>query len=273
MENYKSRDITLDDIVFEGRNKAYGAYWLRKTYSDYVLRALLIGGAAFSIATATPLILSQIQGEEEVEDVVVNMTAIEPPPPINPNEPPPPPPPPAPPPPKVSTVKFVPPEPVPDEEVVEPDPPKQEEMKEVQIATETIVGDPNADADIIIDENPGTGTALGAPPAEEQIFVAVEQMPEFPGGQAELFKFLSKNIRYPSQARNNNVQGTVFVAFVVGPDGKIRDAQVQKGIGYGCDEEALRVINTMPPWKPGKQSGRSVSVRYSVPIKFSLAQQ
>lgn len=272
MENYKSSNVTLDDIVFEGRNKTYGAYVLRKLYNDHVLRALVVASLLFGTALASPVIykaLSNEEGKEEVVDKVVELKNIEPPP-IDPNTPPPPPPPPAPPPPKVSTVRFVPPEPAPDEEVTEPDPPKQEELKEVAIATETVEGDPNADADLIVDES--GPSVIGGEPAEDQVFVAVEQMPEFEGGMAALGKYLSKSIKYPAAARNANIQGTVFVGFVVGHDGKIRDVQVLKGIGYGCDEEAIRVVSSMPAWKPGKQSGRAVSVKYSLPIRFALSQ-
>lgn len=272
MENYKSNDLTLDDIVFEGRNKSYGAYLLRKIYNDHILRALLIGALIFSFAVSLPVILKALGPEEEVELVdttAVDLTQIEPPP-IDPNIPPPPPPPAAPPPPQVSTIKFVPPEPVPDEKVVEPDPPKQQELATVAIATETVVGDPTADPNIVIEEN--VPNILGGGGGEETVFQVVEQMPEFEGGMAALGKYLSKNLKYPAQARSANVQGTVFVGFVVGNDGKIRDVTVLKGIGYGCDEEAKRVVSSMPPWRPGKQSGRAVSVRYSLPIRFKMDQ-
>ncbi len=272
MENYKSPDISLDDIVFEGRNKSYGAYFLRKIYNDHVVKCLLFGALVVSAGIAAPFFLLAIRPvEEEVLDTTpVELKNIEPPP-IDPNTPPPPPPPAAPPPPKISTIKYVPPVVAPDEEVVEPDPPKQEEMKEVAISTETVEGDLNADPNLIIEE-PSAGTLIGEPATEETIFQVVEQMPEFEGGQSALYKYLGKNIKYPAQARNGNIQGTVFVGFVVASDGKIKDVQVLKGIGYGCDEEAVRVVSTMPAWRPGKQSGRPVSVRYSLPIKFTLQQ-
>lgn len=101
--------------------------------------------------------------------------------------------------------------------------------------------------------------------------VVVEQMPEFPGGQKGLFKFLGENIRYPKEARKANVTGNVFASFVVGADGAIRDVTIAKGIGYGCDEEVKRVVELMPKWKPGIQDGKAVPVRYSLPISFSLA--
>jgi len=97
-----------------------------------------------------------------------------------------------------------------------------------------------------------------------------EIMPEYPGGLAGLSKFLSRNMRYPQRARNRGVQGTVFVGFVVDATGQVKDMKVLKGIGYGCDEEALRVVSIMPPWQAGRQRGKAVSVHYSLPIRFIM---
>lgn len=105
---------------------------------------------------------------------------------------------------------------------------------------------------------------------EEQIFTIVEDMPSFPGGEAELFKYLGKSIKYPQMAQDASISGVVYVTFVVGKDGKISDAKVLRGIGGGCDEEALRVVRSMPAWKPGKQRGKPVTVQYNLPIRFTL---
>jgi TonB family protein len=105
---------------------------------------------------------------------------------------------------------------------------------------------------------------------ESQIFMAVEQMPEFPGGEEALYKFLTENITYPQSAKESGVQGRVYVTFVVEPDGTISDLRVLKGIGGGCDEEAIRVVKAMPEWIPGKQRGKPVRVQYNLPVKFSL---
>jgi protein TonB len=105
---------------------------------------------------------------------------------------------------------------------------------------------------------------------EEQIFTIVEDMPAFPGGEAELFKYLGKAIKYPQMAQDAGISGVVYVTFVVGKDGKISDAKVLRGIGGGCDEEALRVVRAMPAWKPGKQRGKPVTVQYNLPIRFTL---
>ena len=106
---------------------------------------------------------------------------------------------------------------------------------------------------------------------EEEIFTIVETMPEFPGGgQEALFKFLQSEMKYPQVAKENGIQGTVFVNFVVGQDGKIRDVKVLRGVNKMLDDEAVRVVKAMPSWKPGKQRGKPVSVSYNLPIKFTL---
>ena len=105
---------------------------------------------------------------------------------------------------------------------------------------------------------------------EQQIFQVVEEMPEFPGGMGECMKFLSKNIKYPTISQENGVQGRVIVQFVVNRDGSIVDPVVVRGVDPYLDKEALRVIATMPKWKPGKQRGKAVRVKYTVPVMFRL---
>lgn len=105
---------------------------------------------------------------------------------------------------------------------------------------------------------------------EQEIFEVVEKMPEFPGGQAALMQYLSKNIKYPTIAQENGTQGRVTVQFVVNADGSIVDAKVIRGVDPYLDKEALRVINSMPKWKPGMQRGKAVRVKYTVPVMFRL---
>ncbi|MBQ2857099.1 MAG: TonB family protein [Bacteroidaceae bacterium] len=105
---------------------------------------------------------------------------------------------------------------------------------------------------------------------EQQIFQVVEEMPEFPGGMAECMKFLGKNIKYPTISQENGVQGRVIVQFVVNRDGSIVDPVVVRGVDPYLDKEALRVIASMPKWKPGKQRGKEVRVKYTVPVTFRL---
>ena len=117
---------------------------------------------------------------------------------------------------------------------------------------------------------------LPSPPsslsAADEIFTVVEQQPEYPGGLDELGRFIAKNLRYPSPAARGRVQGRVFVQFVVSETGEIRDTRILKGIGFGCDEEALRVMQAMPLWLPGKQNGKPVAVQYNLPINFAIEQ-
>ena len=105
---------------------------------------------------------------------------------------------------------------------------------------------------------------------EQEIFQIVEEMPSFPGGEAKLMEYVAKNIKYPQIARETGIQGRVFVGFVVEPDGSISNVKLLRGIGGGCDEEAMRVIKSLPKWKPGKQRGKAVHVSYQIPVFFKL---
>ena len=107
-------------------------------------------------------------------------------------------------------------------------------------------------------------------PVEQEIFMVVEEMPEFPGGMGECLKFLAKNIKYPTIAQENGIQGRVIVQFVVNQDGSIVDPVVMRAVDPYLDKEALRVIKMMPKWKPGKQRGKAVRVKYTVPVTFRL---
>jgi len=106
---------------------------------------------------------------------------------------------------------------------------------------------------------------------EQTVFFKVEEMPEFPGGQSALKDFISQSVNYPEDARKNGIQGRVYVQFVVSKDGSVKDATVIRGVDSSLDNEALRVVNTMPLWKPGKQRGEAVDVAFTVPIGFALS--
>ena len=105
---------------------------------------------------------------------------------------------------------------------------------------------------------------------EQEIFQIVEEMPAFPGGEAKLMEYVGKNIKYPQIARETGIQGRVFIGFVVEPDGSVSNVKLLRGIGGGCDEEAMRVVKSMPKWKPGKQRGKAVRVSYQIPVFFKL---
>ena len=251
----------FDEIVFEHRNKEYGAYELRKRYNKHMNTAFIIAISVFVISVSVPAIMDFLDTLAPIEaDTNVELTLVDAPP-LD-KDVPPPPPPPDPPPPVQETIKFTPPV-VTEEPIDEKDiPPPQDEIK-VQVGTETKEGT----GDI---ELPTEGDGKEEVEAPQQIFTIVEQMPEFPGGEEELFKYLGKNIKYPSMARENGITGTVYVTFVVEGNGEISDVKKLRGIGGGCDEEAMRVVKAMPSWKAGKQNGKSVRVQYNLPIKFTL---
>jgi len=105
---------------------------------------------------------------------------------------------------------------------------------------------------------------------ETPIFTVVEEIPYYIGGDEAKIKFLTENIKYPQSAKEKKIQGTIYVTFVIDETGKVTDVRVLRGIGGGCDEEAIRVVELMPPWKPGKQSGKPVRVQFNMPIRFTL---
>jgi len=105
---------------------------------------------------------------------------------------------------------------------------------------------------------------------EQEIFLVVEDQPDFPGGDAARIRYFNEHINYPVQARELNIQGTVYIGFVVEPDGSISNISLLRGIGGGCDEEAMRVVAAMPRWKPGKQRNQAVRVKFTLPVRFTL---
>jgi len=255
-------NVTLDernDIVFAGRNQNYGAYELRSNYNRRV--TLIVGGMmVFSLALLGLKKFIDRPHEEVVEETLkVEQIDLTPPPP---QEEQPPPPPPPPPPPMVEMVKFTP--PVIKDDAVEEEPQKlQEEVKETQVGTVDQEGEPDVVAE------PQTGPAEAAP---SEIFMVVEEQPEFPGGVSAMNKFISQNIVYPAMAREAGIGGKCHLKFVVDETGSISNVEVLKGVpGCGdCDKEAIRVIKSMPKWKPGKQTGRAVKVYFNVPINFKI---
>lgn len=267
------------EILFEGRNKKYGAYTLRREYNKRIGRAVITTFVLLLIfvgAYAANLYISAHKPEETnkpVEKTVkLENVQLE-----QPDLPPPPPPPPAPEPPKVkTTVKYTPPEVVEDDQVPpDMEPPDLSKIKDKAIGTENIKGDPDGIDPGLVQES-GSGVTSGVPGGSgdgdaKKVFQFVEQMPQFPGGTNALMKYLSDHINYPARARENNIQGTVVVQFVVNTDGSIQDAKVVGNKrGGGLEEEALRVVNSMPNWTPGKQNGRAVRVQFSLPIRFTL---
>ncbi|WP_375585898.1 energy transducer TonB [Cyclobacterium xiamenense] len=144
---------------------------------------------------------------------------------------------------------------IPDEVEIEE---KIEVNFDVDVQEETVI------KEVVIEEAPVEEKA-------DEIFDVVENMPTPPGGMEGWNKYLSKNLKYPTQARRMGIEGTVYVVFVVNTDGSIQDVDILRGIGGGCDEEAMRVVKNAPAWEPGRQRGRPVRVKMRLPIRFKLS--
>lgn len=250
------------DIVFEGRNKSYGAYDLRKSDTKTTTRALILGAVIFAFLVSIPLLASLIpESSDEDMNMDKKIVTVKMPPKEKPKENLPPPPPP---PPKVDQVKFVKPVVAKAEEVVE-EPPKIKEIVDKKLGAETIKGDPDAELTV---EPVGTGDVVEE---DNNIYntAGIEVKPDFPGGIEKFYKFVGKNYQVPEE---EGLKGKVFVSFVVEKDGSLTDIKVIRDIGYGTGKEAIRVLKSCPKWNPGEQNGKKVRVLYSLPINIQSAE-
>lgn len=267
-------DNSWVDLVFEGKNQAYGAYRLRKNTGKrnfWSLVTVILAIAAIfliviakvaienampkKVAITTDVELSQLAKKKEAkverkEPVKVEMEqkVVE----------------------KVkSSVKFTAPVIKKDEDVAPEDELKSQDdlaKTAVAIGSFDVKGNDEAAGEVLKAKE----VIAQEKPAEEQVFDVVEQMPQFPGGDAALFEYLSTHIKYPAIAEENGVQGRVIVTFVVERDGSITDVKVIKSVDPSLDKEASRVVAGMPKWIPGKQNGSPVRVKYTVPVTFRL---
>lgn len=251
------------EIVFEGRNKSYGAYDLRKSITKNTVRAFVIGTVIFVILVSIPTILRMIPDRTEDTTLDQKITAVKLPPKEKPKENLPPPPPP---PPKVDQVKFVKPVVAKAEDVVE-EIAVVKDLKDKNIGKETIKGDPDAELTV---EPVGTGVAAVV---EEDNTVyntaGIEVKPDFPGGMDKFNAFVAKNYQAPEE---EGLKGKVYVTFVVEKDGSLTDIKVLRDIGYGTGKEAIRVLNKCPKWTPGEQNGKKVRCTFSLPISIQSAE-
>lgn len=253
------------DILFDNRNKLYGGYALRKTQDKRMAQSLLIilsFALAFCIWT---FIDAHRAGAstvtvKPVDTLVYRPTVIKvpEPKPIPPKEIPKEMPAAAKPTIK-NTVSVI----VPDVKVVAPPPPVDSFVGR-DSGPVTNTGKPDGK---VLNTKKGGGEGLEVVKVPDVIQPYAEEMPQYPG---DIYAYLAKSVKYPQTAINNDIQGRVIVGFVVNEDGVISNAVVKRGIGSGCDEEALRVVNAMPAWKPGRQNGKAVKVYYTLPINFKL---
>ena len=269
-------DNSWVELVFENKNKAYGAYQLRKETGKRNVKAMIIVFATIAaiivaawakvaienampkkVAIETDVELSKLAQKKEakverkepvkgeMEQKVVEKVK--------------------------SSVKFTAPEIKKDEDVKPEDELKSQDdlaKTNTAIGSFDVKGNDEAEGEVLKAKE----VIAEEKPKEEEtkVFDVVEQMPQFPGGQQALFEYLSKNIKYPVIAEENGVQGRVIVTFVVERDGSITDVKVVKSVDPSLDKEAQRVVKAMPHWIPGKQNGSAVRVKYTVPVTFRL---
>lgn len=253
--------VSRNELVFDERNKEYGAYQIRRDYDKNLIFIILGLSATIALAYGTHLFIKSLPDDLEAPPIDTTLFTIEAPP-IDDDIPPPPP---------VEeevaplekTVEFLP--PVVTDEVVDTPPPTQEDMSDTKASTTT--------------NDVETESFEVAPPPtpkvvqqEEEILTFVAEEASFPGGQAEMMKYLSRNIKYPEVAIQAGIQGKVTLRFVVGKDGSIENVTVARGVPGcpECDREAIRVVKSMPKWKPAKNDGKVVKSYFNLPVTFKL---
>jgi protein TonB len=265
-KNISNSQVDITEIVFTKRNRDYGAYFLRRLYPKNLKKATWTTVILFSIAISSPIWLGYIipPKKEEVQKVkIIDYTQLSQPPSIDKNQPPPEV---VAPPPLKSTIKFLPPVVKPDAQVHDEYIPTQTELKKVDPGAKTEQGDKNGVDYSLLDVQDKVAEA----PKKDEVFTYAEEMPNFPGGDEKLLNYFSTHIQYPDMARRAGVEGRLFISFVVRTTGEITDVQVIKGLGAGLDEEAVRVVKSMPKWNPGRQNGKPVNVKVTIPIIFKL---
>lgn len=281
-----AKDVDLSskewtDIIFEGKNKEFGAYQLRTSSPRRHNMAMLSVIVVIIVAFLISLVVSNIeqaeenitseaeqemvsvdnsqddeQEQEEPEEERFEEPEVEE---VLPEE-------------VLNTVKVTEIAIVDDSEVTKEDEVKaQDDLTQTETAFGATDFDKGTDDVTVVREiKQEVVVEEKKPAAPEQIFTAVEENPQFPGGEAELYKYISKNLRYPEMAQQNNIQGRVFVKFVVEKDGSVGQVQIARGKDPDLDKEAMRVVKTLPKFIPGKMNGQTVRVWYTLPINFKL---
>lgn len=281
MDNAQLANASLNDIVFEGRNKAYGAYHLRRIYGRHVTRALIIGAFFLGLLVIIPAVAKFLEEHKPKEELNLKTNELMEAPPLDNTQPPPPPPPPAstppppppPDPPKVNAIKFTPPVVAKDKEVrQEEEVPDVKEIKDQNIGTKTVKGGLDEAPDLSGLSGEGKAAAPVAEVVEDKVYTYVEQMPQLPGGggQQAIVNAIQKAFRYPAVDLRNQIEGRVFAKFTVDENGGLTDVEVVKGLSGTIDAETIRAIKTLPKFIPGKQNGRAVKVSFTVPISLKI---
>jgi periplasmic protein TonB len=272
MKNFKNDSSNFNELLFEKRNKEYGAYVIRKEYEENLIKSFF--GAIFSIllfvgiyavlnkSNAETMLppakkifeqltievdLSHLNQVKKIEPILQKPVEIN----------------------KASSSKS-------EVAVVVKDELVLEEKKKVEETTNTTSTSNNKTDNL----NIVTGNQLGKEKVESNLglvtneavknLAELEVAPEFPGGMDKLMEFLAKNVKYPMSAKENGIKGTVYVSFMVDKSGKVKEVKLKRGIFSACDEEVIRVVNLFPPWKPGVYQGQNVNVLFNLPVTFDL---
>lgn len=274
-----AKDIQLNsqewsDLVFEDRNKAYGAYQMRLDSSKRHIWAIIIVLIAAALIGIAPMIYSTVRKAFTPQQEGLNETVsladlqdkeqkkpedeI-----IKPEAPPPPP--------LKTTIQFVPPKLVDAKDITEENMAKTnkeiEDSKE-QVGAFNVKG--TDDLNAVTKEELDAQKVIVEPPKKEEVFISVEQNPEFPGGINELYKYITDHLRYPQIAQENGIEERITVRFVVEKDGSVSDVTVLRGNDASLRKEAVRVVQSLPKFQPGRQNGSAVRVYYTLPINFKL---
>jgi periplasmic protein TonB len=273
MDANKILNADVLDILFDGRNKEYGAYDLRKTYNSRLTKALIGAAVILLLIFVVNVLANSLSGGKDKKDMIVQDVSLEEVKQEKKDEPPPPPPPPKPEPPKVEMAKFTPPKIVKDEEVKEDEkPPEQEKLEDTKIGNvnqegikdDGIVAPPASDD--------GKGVVEAPKKVEEdwdKTFTKVEIESDYPGGASAWQRYLNKSLKYPQEAIDQEIQGTVIVQFIVDKAGNVSDVEAVSGANELRDE-AVRVIKKSGQWTPAVQNGRQVKSYKKQPITFRL---
>jgi len=265
------------DLVFNNRNKSYGAYVLRAQSNAILVKSLMVSSALFVLLFVSPLAYSKLFPDEVIVPPIVTPVDLNP---VHQMK-------------KPEEKKIEQPKAAPAASnfktvnlssnivvVDEPKtpPPTVNEIKDAVVGNKTQEGEINpygtpSEGLKVSGGGEGKGDEGNATAGSEEIIenLGVDEYPEFAGGMKAFTKYIQRNLRYPDAAQEVGVAGKVFISFVVEKDGTISNVTLVRGIGYGCDEEAVKIIKKSPLWKPGKNKGIPVRVRYNVPINFTIA--
>jgi protein TonB len=271
MLDYTSPQVGLDEIVFEYRNKDYGAYAMRKRNGRTMIGATIFSVGLLTLALVGPLMASflphskvtafeTVKLDNLIEPPTLDQKIVLPPPPAHNQQSA-----------VVPQTRFITMEVAIDEDVTE-EIASMDDLKNTIDSDKTQQGDPGADPyEIPLDDGGSKGGVFAMPNDEIMSINDISEYPGFPGGDEAMIKFLQKNITYPQAAIRAEKQGKVFLEILIEKDGTISEAKVIKGLGFGLDEEANRAVNLMPKWTAAKYNGNSVRIKMTIPISFSIA--